>query len=52
MVFHDCSSVFAMKFRHAIGIIHTNPNHGPLSDIRYPLSQFAGYSPEDMQGRL
>ena len=29
MTVHQC---FAMKFRHATGITHTNPDHGPPSD--------------------
>ena len=45
MVVHQC---FATKFRHAAGIMHTNHDHGPLSDKSDPLpSQFAGYGPED-----
>ena len=39
MTVHQC---FAMKFNHATGIIHTNPNRGPLSDKSDPPS---------MQGR-
>jgi len=43
MMVHQC---FAMKFRHAAGIMRTNHDHGPLSDKSDPLSsQFAGYSP-------
>ena len=47
MTVHQC---FAMKFRHATGITHTNLNHGPLSDKSDPPpSQFAGYDPDDLK---
>ena len=46
-----CFSTFSMKFRHAIGITHMNPNHDPLSDSSDPLSQFAGYG-SNVQHRL
>ena len=45
----DCdnnpSVFFALNFWHARGITHTNSNHGPLSDISDPHSQFAQQKP-------
>ena len=34
MIVHQC---FAINFKHGTGIVHINPNHGPLSDKSDPL---------------